>query len=277
VVTLYVPSGDYITGGGYLINPSNTGGTYAGDPGLKTNFGFVVKYQNKGTNLTGNMDFIFRRSEGGMVHTYQIKSTSMTSVAVKIASHHVWTAQILSNANLTDITNPLSPALVGSLLKLQVSLSDNGDSGVSDQLAVSLWNGNSLLYSSSWNGKNSLPKTIDGGNLIIHSGSSFGVFYGSSENDNQEYLLSAEYGVKAYPNPFTDHVFFDLMLRTDSKVRLEIFDIKGFKVATLFDDAALAYNRYQFEYTPGNLSSGVLIYRLIVDEQFVFTGKLIHK
>jgi hypothetical protein len=67
------------------------------------------------------------------------------------------------------------------------------------------------------------------------------------------------------------------MLRTDSKVRLEIFDIKGFKVATLFDDAALAYNRYQFEYTPENLSSGVLIYRLIIDEQFVYTGKLIHK
>ena len=87
----------------------------------------------------------------------------------------------------------------------------------------------------------------------------------------------AKSSLKAYPNPFTDHVNFELQLQTDSKVRLEIYNISGAKLATIFDDIVLAYDRYQFEYTPEVMSSGMLIYRLIINEQIAFTGKLIHK
>jgi hypothetical protein len=277
VVTFYLPTGYYVAGGGYLINPTNTDGTYAGDPGLKTNFGFVVKYKNNGTNLQGNMDFIFRSSVGSVVHTYQVKSTSITSLGVNLASHHANTALIVSKANLTDITDPVSPVLLGSMLKLQVNLTDNGDSGENDKIGISLWNGSTLLFSSNWNGTATAQKQIGDGNLIIHSGSSFGDSYNPPDNVNHEHLLSTEIGVKAYPNPFTDHVYFDLQLRTDSKVRLEIYDINGSKIATLFNDVVVAYNRYQLEYTPDNVSSGLLIYRLIVDDQIAFTGKLVHK
>ena len=277
VVAFYLPTGYYVAGGGYLVNPINTDGTYAGDPGLKTNFGFVVKYKNNGANLQGNMDIIFRRSVGDVVHTYQIKSTSMTSLGVNLAPHHANTALIVSKANMTDITDPVSPVLLGSMLKLQVNLTDNGDSGENDKIGISLWNGSTLLFSSNWNGTATAQKQIGDGNLIIHSGSSFGDSYNPPDNDNREHLLSTEIGVKAYPNPFTDHVYFDLQLRTDSKVRLEIYDINGSKIATLFNDVVVAYNRYQLEYTPDNVSSGLLIYRLIVDDQIAFTGKLVHK
>ena len=47
VVTVYKPTGDFITGGGFIVNPDNTAGTYAGDPGRRTNFGFNVKYNKK--------------------------------------------------------------------------------------------------------------------------------------------------------------------------------------------------------------------------------------
>jgi hypothetical protein len=276
IVTLYVPTSDYVTGGGYLINPNNTSGTYAGDPGLKTNFGFVVKYKNKGTNLQGTLDIIFRRTVAGDVHTYQIKSTTLTSIGVNMGYHHSLTSEILSGANLTDITNPGAPVLLGSKLKLQVDLSDNSDSGDNDRIGISLMDGSTLLFSSNWNGSSTMQKPIDDGNIIIHSGSSFGNSINTSENNHKDHILSSELGVKAYPNPFSDHVNFDLQLATDSKVRLEIYDITGSKVATLFDDVALAYNQYQLQYTPEK-HSGILIYRLIIDDKIAFTGKLIHK
>ena len=89
-------------------------------------------------------------------------------------------------------------------------------------------------------------------------------------------VLQSEFGLKAYPNPFSDNVYFDLQMKTDSKVRLEVFNIEGTKLSTVYDDVVVAYDRYRFEYTPENFSTGMLIYRLIVDGQLIFTGKLIH-
>jgi hypothetical protein len=86
-----------------------------------------------------------------------------------------------------------------------------------------------------------------------------------------------EFRLKVYPNPFTDHIYFELQLQADAKVRLEIFNIKGFKVATVFSEDAQAFNYYRLEYSPVNTSSGVLFYRLIIDERIKFTGKLLYK
>jgi hypothetical protein len=88
--------------------------------------------------------------------------------------------------------------------------------------------------------------------------------------------LQGEFDLKVYPNPFTDIVYFDLQMKTDSKVRLEVFNIEGVRLSTVYDDLVVAYDRYRFEYTPTNFSTGVLIYRLTVDGQLIFTGKLIH-
>jgi hypothetical protein len=51
VITVAQPlTSSFITGGGYLLNPTSTAGTYAGDGNRKTNFGFNVKYNKSGTN-----------------------------------------------------------------------------------------------------------------------------------------------------------------------------------------------------------------------------------
>ncbi len=275
LLTLYVPSGNYVTGGGYLTNPNNTGGTYAGDRGLRTNFGIIAKFNNGGANLRGNIDFIISRTVGGVLHTYQVRSTSMTSVAVNVRYRGTNTAVLEARANLTDITDPALPVLEKSNLRLQARISDRGQTGNNDLLALSLWEGNTLLFSSRWTGTSTTEQQISGGNLIINSGSSFGNIYAGSVNDQQEFILGAEFGVTAYPNPFVDHVNFDLQLKTDSKVRLEIYTIAGSKLATLFDDVVVAYDKYRVEYTPENFSTGTLIYRLTVDGQLMFTGKLI--
>ena len=280
VVTVYKPTGDFITGGGFIKTPKDakSGGTYASDAnlGLKTNFGFNVKYNKNGTNLQGNMNIIIRSVQGGIVHTYQIKANAMTSLGVDITKAPVLKAVFVSKANLTDITNPLSPQSIGGNLSLQVNLTDNGEPGTSDQIAFSLWdNGNTLLYSNNWNGTNSIETVLGGGNLVVHSSASLNKNLVSPTNTTP--LRAAEFGIKAYPNPFTDHITFDLQLQTDSKVRLEIYNINGTKLATVYDDMVVAYDKYQFEYTPENLSSGTLIYRLIINNEIAFTGKLIHK
>jgi hypothetical protein len=83
--------------------------------------------------------------------------------------------------------------------------------------------------------------------------------------------------LNVYPNPFTDHLYFELQLPTDGNVILEVYDISGVKRARIFSDDVKANSKYQIEYTPGNVSSGILIYRLYINGKIYFTGKAIHK
>ncbi len=81
----------------------------------------------------------------------------------------------------------------------------------------------------------------------------------------------------AYPNPFTDHLYIDLQLTSDARVSLEIYNSLGVKLATVLDAYLNSSDRNILEYTPKNLSSGMLIYRLIINEKLSLTGKLIFK
>jgi YDG domain/MBG domain (YGX type)/F5/8 type C domain len=90
-------------------------------------------------------------------------------------------------------------------------------------------------------------------------------------------VVQSEFGVKAYPNPFTDHLYFELQWNKDVKARIEIFNATGVKLATIFSDNVEAFQNYRLEYSPENISTGILFYRLVVDGQVVYNGKLVHK
>jgi len=273
-LNVYIPNGDFITGGGYIINPINTAGTYAGDPGRKTNFGFNVKFNKKGTSLQGNMNYLFRKTISGVVHTYQIKSNAMTSLGVDATKK---TAVFVSKANLTDITNPLSPVSITGNLTLQVNMTDKGEPGVNDQIAISLWDGSTLVYSSNWTGATTAEMVLGGGNLVVHSSFSVGSMTVKSTDEEAVFVPQAEPGLKVYPIPFKDHLYFDLRIPTDSRVRLEIFDLTGAIIATVFDNNVIADESYFIEYVPENIMNGVFMYRLIVDGKIMYTGKLIRQ
>ena len=269
IATVYVASQRYLTGGGYLVNPSNA---FGADQGLRTNFGFIVKFNSSGNNRVGQMDFMIRKTVDGVLHTYQIKSGTINSVSVNSGNRNNMTAIINATATLVDLTDP-SVSMSG--LTLRVSMSDRSNSGSDDRIGITLWNGTTLLFSSSWNGSSTSERQIGSGNLIVHSGSISGSIAEVQETFTTKAMIQAEFGVKAYPNPFTDHVTFELQLKTDSKVQLEIYSTIGSKLATLIDDVVVAYDKYQVVYTPENFSTGTLIYRLIVDGELMFTGKLI--
>jgi hypothetical protein len=119
-----------------------------------------------------------------------------------------------------------------------------------------------------------LQNSLGNSNYIItYVGSLFTIQLATGvEPVNQDILK-----LKAYPNPFTDRVFFDLDMVSDAKVRLEIYNSNGVKIETVIDEDLNSSQHYKFEYIPDHVSTGMLIYRLVVNDKTTVTGKLIHK
>ncbi len=174
LVEVAQPNGSFITGGGQLAI-SSSAGQYKADTGSIANFGFNVNYRNL-RNLQGHTSLIFQA--GG--HTYQIKSTAINSLGITfktptgatcsgpVSSTCFGYADFQAKANLTDITNPLAPISLGGNLTLQVTLTDKGEPGSSDTIAFTVWSGSRLLFSSNWNGAQSVQQLLGGGNLVAH-------------------------------------------------------------------------------------------------------------
>jgi hypothetical protein len=181
VVEVAQPNGTFITGGGYLVE-SATAGKYGTPPsGSHMNFGFNVKYNKSGTNPQGHANIIFRWNG----HKYQIQSNSIKSFGTALQtsggagcagppSSTCWgVADFRANASLTDVTNPSSPVAVassGGPMTLQMSLTDKGEPGSADMIAVTLWDGDgtTLLFSSNWSAGATATQLLGGGNLVVH-------------------------------------------------------------------------------------------------------------
>lgn len=154
-----------IGGGGFLVN-SSSGGAKAGDDGAKTHFGFNVRNNKKGSNFQGNVNFIL--VSGG--RTYQIKSTAITSLVVKKgAGSDPSTAAFGGKGVIVDITNRTSPVTVDGNAQIQITMTDAGEPGTSDRLALTLWDKRGLLwFSSNWTGTRTIEQILGGGNLQVH-------------------------------------------------------------------------------------------------------------
>ena len=166
VVTVSKPLGaGFITGGGYLIM-QNSAGLYLGGPGTKNNFGFNVKNGSNGPK--GNINTIIRNNG----RTYQIKGNAMTSLATQAPTPPAtlpWTATFNGKANIQDITNPLLPISIDGNATLQVTMTDKGEPGSSDTIAITVWNkSGGVWFSSNWDGVRTIEQTIGGGNLVVH-------------------------------------------------------------------------------------------------------------
>ncbi|MEA3225460.1 MAG: hypothetical protein U9Q07_05875, partial [Planctomycetota bacterium] len=160
VVTVSKPVPNSITGGGSLINFS-CGGLFGGDPGLRTNFGFNVKFNKKLTNIQGHVNIIVRQD--GRV--YQIKTNATDSLVV---NRKTGEATFISKANLMDITDPDNPISVSGNLSLIITLTDSGAPAIADSIGITLWNRDKLWFSSYWTGVKTEEELLAGGNLVIH-------------------------------------------------------------------------------------------------------------
>ncbi|RXP52397.1 T9SS C-terminal target domain-containing protein, partial [Lutibacter sp. HS1-25] len=232
VITVYKPVGDFITGGGYIM-PVNSEGVYASTSGLKTNFGFNVKYNKKGNKLKGHMNVIFRRLESDGLHIYQVKGNAIQSLGVNIENEENKTAQFITKANLTDITDPLNTISLGGNLFLKVEMSDKGEPGKNDLIGFNLTKNGELFYSSNWSGIKTNQMLLSGGNLVVHSGFNLGSVDGDGSNGGKsevetEIITLGLFEVSAWPNPSKDK--FNLSIKSvnsEAKVEVFVFDISG--------------------------------------------------
>jgi hypothetical protein len=172
-VSQYLPG--MLTGGGYTVNNASgtatvSSGQYAGDAGLNTNFGFNAKTTKNG-GFQGNVNVIVRK--GG--HVYQIKSNNITSIGSYIPASGTCSATtpctgtFLGGANIQDVTNPSNPISVMGGGTIQITMTDRGDPGSSDSVAITVYDKNNVLdFSNNWNGSKTVEQTLNGGNLVVH-------------------------------------------------------------------------------------------------------------
>jgi hypothetical protein len=230
VITVYKPTGDFITGGGYIVNAMPEGLMKA-DVGSKTNFGFNVKLNKTGKNLQGNLNFVFRRKVGTAVKTYQVKTNAMESLSVNASNVNRQTANFVSKCNITDITNPLTPVAIGGNKFMYVNMIDNGEPGTKDSISFVLIDGSgdptilaNIMYTSHWEGNLTRMKKLGGGNLVVHSGFNLGSSNTIAASANPRIADNATtapvnaiaFDVKAYPNPTSSQ--FNVKLESSNTI-----------------------------------------------------------
>ena len=65
------------------------------------------------------------------------------------------------------MTKGTKKTTIATGLTVQVSLTDRGK-GKDDSIGVTLWDGSTLVFSSNWNGAQTLERPVTGGNIDIH-------------------------------------------------------------------------------------------------------------
>ncbi|MBK7709954.1 MAG: hypothetical protein IPJ37_02520 [Bacteroidales bacterium] len=90
------------------------------------------------------------------------------------------------------------------------------------------------------------------------------------------FRITAEFEMKAYPNPFSDHIVFELELNNSADISIVLYSFTGIKLATVFS-GNVEPGFYTFEYRPHNIIKGFLIYQLFIDGKEIVDGKAIHQ
>jgi hypothetical protein len=173
-VTVARPMSGLVAGAGFLLNKKSAG-FLAGELGLRSHFGFDVKFDKNGVvPPQGNLTALIRSyylpdgTRDSVLHTYQVKSSSITSLLASSDSAGKRLATLVAIADVRDITDPLNPFTVASGLAVEMTTTDAGVPGTNnDSLGLRLWNGSSLWFSSNYNAGETLEQLLSGGNVKI--------------------------------------------------------------------------------------------------------------
>lgn len=160
-------SSQAIAGAGDVISTSNSAGTYALPAGARVGYAFAV--QTAGQQSSGTADIVFQlKASDGKLHSYLVTSTSILSYGSDPVTGK---ASILAAADLLDVTNPLAPVTIAAGVTLQFSAVDSGGSHAADSIGITLWSGSTLLFSSDWDGLQTVNDNLaDGLNQVRPTG-----------------------------------------------------------------------------------------------------------
>lgn len=92
-----------------------------------------------------------------------------------------------------------------------------------------------------------------------------------NEKSNLNYMI-----FRNYPNPFNPSTKIDFSVPSQTKVRIDVYDILGGKVAELINEEKPS-GRYEVDFIANNLSSGVYIYQLTYSDRVLSRKMLLLK
>jgi len=180
------PEGSVATGAGSIV-ASRSAGAYAADAGSHVAFALSVKYKVPDRDKhdkhdkhgpkppTGHIEVLFRSHR----KAYVIRSNDLDLLGVSEetpkgkechgrAPKCIGKLETRWTASLVDVTKPWKPIPLGSNLALQLSATDAGDRhGSGDTLAITLWNGNALAFSSAWTGAQTVEQALKTGKITV--------------------------------------------------------------------------------------------------------------
>jgi hypothetical protein len=80
--------------------------------------------------------------------------------------------------------------------------------------------------------------------------------------------------LKVYPNPFTDKLRFEFVSPVSAKARIDVYDMTGRMVTNIFEQTIEEGIRYEAEFKPETIVTGMYFYRMIIGDE-VYNGKVI--
>jgi hypothetical protein len=146
-----------------MLTPTLSAGLKPGDAGSRNDFGFGISYTGGGSSPTGYFNTLVRSTANNVLGVYQVKGTTITSLVVNANK-----ATIKGNATITDITN--GSVVVDAAATFEATITDNGEPGSADTIAITVKNSaGALWFSSKWDSVNSksVEQLLGIGNLKL--------------------------------------------------------------------------------------------------------------
>jgi hypothetical protein len=247
-VIVYDQFAGFVTGGGWIMSPS---GAYVPGPRLtgKANFGFVVKYQKGKIVPTGNIVFQFHAAR------MKFQSTSFEWLVITGTQ-----AQFKGSGTINGKGN------YGFIITVF--------DGKPDRFWIKIWNKDTgkIVYDNQiGSSDNAKPVTaLGGGSIVIHHAKV------KSAEIPEINSVAEEINMTVYPNPFTERLRIEFVSPEDVNARIDIYDMTGRFIKTIFDQPVEAYQYYEAEFEPEKMVSSFYVYRLILGDK-VESGKVIYK
>ena len=83
--------------------------------------------------------------------------------------------------------------------------------------------------------------------------------------------------LSSYPNPTTGHSQVNFSTPAEGRVLLEVYDMNGRKITTLFNGVAQTNRSYTLDFDGASLPTGIYIYRMTTDTESIIEKFMIAK
>ena len=150
ILTFYEPSGQFVTGGGWVADPA----------GSKGNFGFTAKYLKNG-RVQGNLVYTYGDEYNGEAVEYKIKSSAVNALALDGNSFPV-SASLQGKATLKIVRASDGVTLYSDGNATFLATVVDGDANAADTFALVVYDKRGVEI------KNVPATQLGGGNVLAH-------------------------------------------------------------------------------------------------------------